>query len=78
VERKVRRFLRFKEMQERGIFNDRVAARRAVQNGFLAPYELAPNTLAWAEDEVDEYLANRPQRLPGSKAFPRAKALEAG
>jgi Prophage CP4-57 regulatory protein (AlpA) len=59
----MRKFVRFKVLQERGIFNDRMAARRAVENGFPAPYELGPNTIAWDEQEVEQYLASRQRRV---------------
>jgi predicted DNA-binding transcriptional regulator AlpA len=61
----MRKFLRFKELQAQGIFNDRMAARRAVQKGFPAPYEMGPNTIAWDAAEVEKYLASRPRRKFG-------------
>jgi predicted DNA-binding transcriptional regulator AlpA len=61
-----RRFARFKEMKERGYFNDRMAAARAVQNGFPAPIELGPNTLAWDLTEAEAYVASLPRRVPGT------------
>jgi len=63
-----RRFARFKQMQELGYFANRMAVRRAVQNGFPAPYELGPNTVAWDLDEAEAYAAGLPRRRPGSKA----------
>jgi hypothetical protein len=63
-----RRFARFQQMKALGYFPNRMAEWRARQRGAPAPYELAPNTLAWDIDEYDSYLANR-RRLPkaGSK-----------
>jgi predicted DNA-binding transcriptional regulator AlpA len=59
-----KRFARFKEMQERGYFNDRMAARRAVERGFPAPIELGPNTIAWDLAEVEAYASILPRRMP--------------
>ena len=63
-------------MKERGYFANRMAARRAVQRGFPAPYELGPNTLAWDLDEVEKYDETRPRRLPGgfNDALPKRQA----
>lgn len=71
-----RRFARIKEMKERGYFNDRMAANRAVARGFPAPYELGPNTIAWDLDEVDEYDRTRPRRRPGCGIRKPAAAAE--
>jgi hypothetical protein len=60
----LRRFARFKEMQERGYFHDRVAAARAIDRGFPAPLELGANTLAWDLDEVEAFVAALPRRIP--------------
>jgi len=69
-----RRFARFKEMKERGYFNDRMAAARAVERGFPAPYELGPNTIAWDLDEVEAYDKSRPRRTPKTGAKKPAAA----
>jgi predicted DNA-binding transcriptional regulator AlpA len=59
------RFARFKEMKERGYFANRMAAWRAVRNGFPAAYELGPNSIAWDLDEAEAYVAKLPRRIPG-------------
>jgi predicted DNA-binding transcriptional regulator AlpA len=69
------RLARFREMKERGFFNDRVAAARAVERGFPAPRELGPNTIAWDLDEAEAYVASCPRRVP--KAKPPSDALGA-
>jgi hypothetical protein len=56
------RLARFNEMKERGFFNDRVAATRAVKRGFPPPIELGPNTVAWDLDEAEAYVAALPRR----------------
>jgi predicted DNA-binding transcriptional regulator AlpA len=64
----VRQFLRYPEMITRGYFRNRMGARRAVQSGHLpAPYELGPNSIGWADDELDEVDAKRPRREYGQK-----------
>jgi hypothetical protein len=55
-------------MKERGYFNDRTAAARAIDRGFPAPIEFGPNTLAWDLDEVEEYVSSRPRRVPKTGA----------
>jgi predicted DNA-binding transcriptional regulator AlpA len=63
------RFIRFKELKERGVFNDRMDAARKIDAGFPPPYEMSPNVIAWDADEVEQWLASRPRRRPktGSK-----------
>jgi predicted DNA-binding transcriptional regulator AlpA len=61
-----RRFARFNEMKERGFFQNRMAAWRAVHDyGFPAPIEMAPNTVAWDLDEAEAHVATLPRRAPG-------------
>jgi len=62
------RLARFSELKKRGIFHDRMAARRAVERGFPQPIELGPNTIAWDLSEVESYLASRPRRMPKTGA----------
>ena len=59
-----RRFVRFKELKARGIFNDRMDAARKVAAGFPKPVELGPNTIAWDDEEVAAWLASRPRPTP--------------
>jgi len=58
-------FWRFKELKERNIFPNRMAARRAVLRGDIEPpVELSPNVIAWTDDAVAAYLRARPRRVP--------------
>lgn len=60
-----RRFWRFKELKERNIFPNRMAARRAVLRGDIEPpIALSPNVIAWTDDAVAAYLNGRPRRIP--------------
>jgi hypothetical protein len=61
------RFWRFKQLQERGIFANRMAARRAVMRGAIdPPIELSPNVIAWTDEAVERYLARCPHRIPSA------------
>jgi hypothetical protein len=49
----VRKFIRYREMKERGYFANRPACNRAIAKGYIpAPYELSENVIAWAEDKA--------------------------
>jgi hypothetical protein len=62
------RLVRYKQLHEDGIVNDRMSLRRKIQEeDFPKPLALGPNTLAWDSDEVQAWLAARPRRVPGSK-----------
>ena len=54
--------VRFRYLQEQGIFNDRMALARAIDHyGFPKPIALGDNTLAWdLEKEVEPWLKSRP------------------
>ena len=46
---------------------DRVTGWRDVRAGrFPAPFELGANSIAWFEDELDDWLASRPRRTYGA------------
>ena len=46
--------IRFRYLQEQGIFNDRMALARAIDHyGFPKPIALGDNTLAWDSKEVE-------------------------
>jgi predicted DNA-binding transcriptional regulator AlpA len=62
-----RRYIRFKELQEEGVFANRMDAWRKVAAGFPAAIELGPNTVAWDRDEVEAWLAGRPRRCKKPK-----------
>jgi hypothetical protein len=61
------RIFRFKHLKAAGIFNDRMALRRAILRGDLeAGLEMAPNTLGWTDEMIERYVQSRPRRVPGS------------
>jgi predicted DNA-binding transcriptional regulator AlpA len=56
-----RKFLRYKDLLEQGIFRSRMTMKRAVDRGDFPPGRLlSPNCRAWTEEERDEYIKNRP------------------
>ena len=70
-----RKWIRYREMKERGYFNNRPACNRAIAAGYIpAPVELGENTLAWDVDELAEFDAKRPRRHPKSSYTPSVKA----
>jgi predicted DNA-binding transcriptional regulator AlpA len=57
----IERYLRFRELKERGIVNSRVTlGNRIKHQGFPEGRKIGPNTRAWTETEVADWLASRP------------------
>jgi predicted DNA-binding transcriptional regulator AlpA len=55
------KFLRFRDLQERGVIKNRVTLHNRIKNeGFPEGRKLGPNTRVWTETEVVEWLASRP------------------
>lgn len=53
-------YLRFADLVDRGIVNNRVTLSRWIRGqGFPKPVQLGPNTVAWREDEITNWLAER-------------------
>jgi hypothetical protein len=72
--------LRFADLIERGIVNSWPQLKRLQQlHGFPLGRMLSPNVRAWAEVEVDEWIATRPvenvQPLKGGAKARREQAL---
>ncbi|MFT3671583.1 helix-turn-helix transcriptional regulator [Aestuariivirga sp.] len=60
----VAKFLRFKDLKERGIVNNWPALIYKIKNnGFPQGRYIGPNSRAWTEDEVKAWL----EKLPVSK-----------
>jgi predicted DNA-binding transcriptional regulator AlpA len=58
-----RRIVRGWEGASRKTGKSRVQLWRDVRNGhFPAPLQLGPNSVAWFENEIDDWLASRPRR----------------
>ena len=55
------RYLRFKDLQAAGIDKNRATLSRWIrQAGFPSGVLLGPNTRAWTEDEIEQWLKSRP------------------
>jgi len=58
-----KRMLRFDDLKADGIVNNRVTLGRWIgEQGFPAPIELGPNSVAWMADEVESWLSSRGRR----------------
>jgi predicted DNA-binding transcriptional regulator AlpA len=65
-------YLRFPHLRARGIVNNRPALKLLIdKSGFPPGRKLGPNTRAWTETEVNEWLAARPT---ARKPAPRRRA----
>ena len=54
------KFLRFKDLRDRGIVSNRVTLSRWIKGqGFPRGILLGPNSRAYAEDQVEEWLETR-------------------
>ena len=57
----VPRYLRFRDLKERGIVSNRVTLANWIQDqGFPPGRLIGPNVRAWTEDEIADYLERRP------------------
>ncbi len=62
------RLVRFRYLQENGIFRDRTAVSRAIKNyGFPKPLQLGVQAIAWRLSDVEAWLKSRPRPAPGEK-----------
>lgn len=58
----MQRLLRYDDLVARGIVRNRATLRNWInQQGFPAGQMIGPNTRAYPEDEVEAWLASRPQ-----------------
>ena len=54
--------LRFADLKARGIVNNWVTLLRWIEHeGFPTGRKLGPNTRAWTDDEISEWIAERPR-----------------
>jgi hypothetical protein len=59
--RQRRELVRFRHLKERGIVENWPQLKRLIENcGFPSGRYLGPNSRAWFEDEIDEWLNSRP------------------
>jgi hypothetical protein len=66
------KYLRFTDLKARGIVNSRPALKhRILYFGFPPGRLIGPNTRAWTEAEVDEWIARQPTAFKPSRGRPR-------
>lgn len=69
----VAKFLRFKDLKERGIVNNWPALIYKIRhNGFPQGRYIGPNSRAWTEDEVQAWLETLPVTKPARQKSPVA------
>ena len=83
----VPKFLRLKNLEERGIAKTHQAVRHMqIHHGFPLGRLLGPGTRVWTEDEINEWLASRPvepseqtrrraQRSVEARSLPTARQM---
>jgi predicted DNA-binding transcriptional regulator AlpA len=72
------RYIRFSDLQARGIVNSR-PSHRIEHFGFPPGRLIGPNTRAWTEAEVEEWLARQPTACkPGHRRWRRAEEQVTG
>jgi predicted DNA-binding transcriptional regulator AlpA len=55
------KWLRFRDLKERKVFNSRMTLKRAIERGEFPPGRLiTPNSRAWTEEEAETYESTRP------------------
>jgi predicted DNA-binding transcriptional regulator AlpA len=55
------KYIRYPDLVARGIVRSRMTLKRMIDDQSFPPgVLLTPNCRAWTEEEVDEWLANRP------------------
>jgi predicted DNA-binding transcriptional regulator AlpA len=68
------RLLRFRDLKDRGIVNSWPMLRRRIErDGFPLGRMLGPNTRAWTETEVEEWLKSRPTAGPAPRGAARTR-----
>jgi predicted DNA-binding transcriptional regulator AlpA len=55
------RLLRYTDLVEIGVVNSRMTLKRLIDNqGFPPGRLITPNSRAWTDDEIDQWIAGRP------------------
>jgi predicted DNA-binding transcriptional regulator AlpA len=68
-----KRFLRYADLEERGLFRNRVTLRNWITRyGFPVGRLIGPNTRVWTEAEIEAWLARRPTVRKGQPAVHKA------
>ena len=67
--------LRFKPMREKVGLSRPTIYRKMRRGEFPAAIDLGNGQLGWLEEEVDEWIASRPRRIPQGHGAPKAEAV---
>ena len=74
----MQKLLRYRDLEERGIFRNRVTLKNWIEkHGFPPGQLIGPNTRTWTMGEVEEWLSTRP-RIRSGRPPQRAAEAEAG
>jgi predicted DNA-binding transcriptional regulator AlpA len=74
----VPKFLRLKNLEERGIAKTHQAVRHMqIHQGFPLGRLLGPGTRVWTEDEINEWLASRPVEVSEQARRRAQRSIEA-
>ena len=74
----MKKYLRFRDLKERGVVNSWPALKRKVEReGFPKGRMIGPNARAWTDDEVDAWYASRPVEGPAPRGIARKLKLAA-
>mgnify|MGYP006436126827 CR=1 FL=1 len=62
------KFIDYKTLVARGLFNNRTTLHRYIENhGFPRPYRLAGNRSIWREEEINAWLEARREPVGGGR-----------
>jgi hypothetical protein len=68
------KFLRFRDLQERGIVNNHATLKARInRDGFPRGRMIGPNSRAWTEDEIGAWLQSRPTAGPEPRGAAKAR-----
>jgi predicted DNA-binding transcriptional regulator AlpA len=74
----LRRRLRYRDLVELGVVHNRVSLSEWIKNhGFPAGIMQGPNMRTWGEDEVEEWIANRPVKRNAPHNLPPPRKRKA-
>ena len=69
------KLLRFRDLKERGIINNWPTLRARIdRDGFPPGRMVGPNSRAWTETEIDEWIGSRPTVGPAPRGAAKRKS----
>jgi predicted DNA-binding transcriptional regulator AlpA len=67
------KLLRFRDLQARGIVKTWPTLKERIKRGFPPGRMIGPNSRAWTEDEIDEYIRACPVEGPAPRGAAKAR-----